>query len=195
MKKILTRNNIFNGIIGALLLVMLLVPSAKALVLQGLMQIGLFKPATGHHAENNVPAADLSGLRFRDVMGKVVVVGDLKGKVIFINFWASWCPPCLAEMPSIHKMYEKFKDNNSFAFIFVDADGDLPKAKKFMDKRKYGLPVYDVASEIPEAIFSGSLPTTVVLDKQGRVSYNESGAANYNDNKFIAFMTKLSSMN
>ncbi len=195
MKKILTRNNIFNGIIGALLLVLLLVPSAKALMLEGLMQIGLFKPDTGYQAQDSRPAVDLSGLRFRDVSGKVVAIGDLKGKVVFLNFWASWCPPCLAEMPSIHKMYEKFKDNSSFAFIFVDADGDLPKAKKFMDKRKYGLPVYDVASEIPEAIFSGSLPTTVVLDRQGRVSYNESGAANYNDNKFIAFMTKLSSAN
>ena len=195
MKKILTRNNIFNGIIGALLLVLLLVPSAKALMLEGLMQIGLFKPDTGHQVQDSRPVVDLSGLRFRDVSGKVVAIGDLKGKVVFLNFWASWCPPCLAEMPSIHKMYEKFKDNSSFVFIFVDADGDLPKAKKFMDKRKYGLPVYDVASEIPEAIFSGSLPTTVVLDKQGRVSYNESGAANYNDNKFIVFMTKLSSAN
>lgn len=195
MKKILTRNNIFNGITGALLLVMLLVPSAKALMIEGLMQIGLFKPDTGHQAQDSKSMDDLSALRFRDVSGKVIAIGDLKGKVVFINFWASWCPPCLAEMPSIHKMYEKFKDNNSFVFIFVDADGDLLKAKKFMDKRKYGLPVFDVASEIPEAIFSGSLPTTVVLDKQGRVSYNESGAANYNDNKFIAFMTKLSSMN
>lgn len=195
MKKILTRNNILNGIIGALLLVLLLVPSAKALVIEGLMQIGLFKPATSHQADDNIPATDLSDLRFRDASGKVVAIGDLKGKVVFINFWASWCPPCLAEMPSIHKMYEKFKDNSSFVFIFVDADGDLLKAKKFMDKRRYGLPVYDVASEIPEAVFSGSLPTTVVLDKQGRVSYNESGAANYNDNKFIAFMTKLSTMN
>lgn len=195
MKKILTRNNICNGIIGALLLVLLFVPSAKALMLEGLMQIGLFKPDTGHQVQDSGPVRDLSGLRFRDVSGKVVAIGDLKGKVVFINFWASWCPPCLAEMPAIHKMYQKFKDNNSFVFIFVDADGNLLKAQKFMDKRKYALPVYDVASDIPEAIFSGSLPTTVVLDKQGRVSYNESGAANYNADKFIVFMTKLSTMN
>ena len=48
--------------------------------------------------------------------GGVLDVEDLKGKVVFINFWATWCPPCIAEMPSIQKLYDKYKDNPEIAF-------------------------------------------------------------------------------
>lgn len=195
MKKILTGKNIFNVVISVLLLVLLFVPSAKAMLMQGLMQIGLFKPDTTKITNNAKSSIDLSGIHFKDAAGKIIVLGELKGKVVFLNFWATWCPPCLAEMPSINKMYERLKNDDAFVFIFVDADSNLQKAGKFMAKRKYSLPLYIVASDIPETIFSGSLPTTVVFDKQGRISYNESGAANYNDNKFITFMTKLRDMN
>ncbi|MCX2482025.1 TlpA family protein disulfide reductase [Pedobacter sp. MR2016-24] len=193
MKKLITRKNIINVIFAGLLLILLFLPSAKAMVLQGLMGIGFFKPDT--NMAKKEPEAGLSGVLFKDASGKVVDLGALKGKVVFLNFWAAWCPPCLAEMPSINKLYEQFKDDKNVVFIFVDADSDLPKAREFMERRKYQLPIYAVASEIPDQLFKGSLPTTVVLDKQGRISYNESGAANYGDNKFIAFMTKLRDTN
>jgi len=193
MKKLITRKNIINVIFAGLLLILLFLPSAKAMVLQGLMGIGFFKPDT-NMAKKELEAG-LSGVLFKDASGKVVDLGALKGKVVFLNFWAAWCPPCLAEMPSINKLYEQFKDDKNVVFIFVDADSDLPKAREFMERRKYQLPIYAVASEIPDQLFKGSLPTTVVLDKQGRISYNESGAANYGDNKFIAFMTKLRDTN
>jgi len=189
--KIWTRRNIVNVIFTGLILILLFVPSAKAAVLQGLMGIGLFQPDTTAMKKSTGSAEDLSGIRFRAVSGKVIDLGDLKGKIIFINFWASWCPPCLAEMPAVNKLYEKFKSDPAYVFIFVDADGNLLKARKFMDRRKYALPVYAVASEIPEILFQGALPTTVVFDQQGRISYNASGAADYNSNKFSTFMTKL----
>lgn len=194
MKKILTLKNIANLIFIGLLLIIVFVPSAKAVVMQGLMGVGLFKPDTSK-GNNQVISTSLAGIRFKDKTGKTLDLGNLKGKVVFLNFWATWCPPCLAEMPSIDKLYEKFKDDDNFVFIFVDADSDLLKAQKFMDRRKYRLPLYEVASEIPESIFKGSLPTTVVIDKQGRISYNEEGAANYNDAKFSTFMTQLRNMN
>jgi thiol-disulfide isomerase/thioredoxin len=191
MKKVWRRKNIVNVVFTGLIIILLFVPSAKAAVLQGLMRIGLFEPDTTSVEKNDGAAESLSGIRFKDVSGKVVDLGDLKGKIIFINFWASWCPPCLAEMPAINKLYEKFKNEADYVFIFVDADSNLIKAQKFMDRRKYGLPVYAVASEIPEMLFEGTLPTTVVFDKQGRISYKASGVADYNSNKFSAFMTKL----
>jgi len=194
MKKILTLKNIANLIFIGLLLIIVFVPSAKAVVMQGLMGVGLFKPDTSK-GNKQVISTSLAGIRFKDKTGKTLDLGNLKGKVVFLNFWATWCPPCLAEMPSIDKLYEKFKDDDNFVFIFVDADSDLLKAQKFMDRRKYRLPLYEVASEIPESIFKGSLPTTVVIDKQGRISYNEEGAANYNDAKFSTFMTQLRNMN
>jgi len=194
MKKLLNWKNIFNTVFIVLLLVLAFVPPAKALVLEGLMTIGFFKPATNSD-QAAMTSVNLSGIRFRDTKGKIIDLGDLKGKVIFLNFWATWCPPCLAEMPGVNKLYEKFKDDDSVVFILADADGNLVKSQKFMDKKHYQLPVYAVNSEIPDILFTGALPTTVVFDKMGRISYNESGAANYGDANFIKFINRLKTMN
>lgn len=187
------KKHYFNILLLSFLLLMLFVPSAKAFMLRGLMEIGLFKPgtSTASSAQNGNAAADLSGIRFKDISGNVVDLGTLKGKVVFLNFWATWCPPCQAEMPSIQKLYAQFKDDPDFVFLLVDADSKLPEAQRFMQKKNYTLPVYEVASNIPEQLFKGSLPTTIVFDKKGRVSFNEEGAANYAHKKFIEFMLQL----
>lgn len=193
MRKILNVKNIFNTVLLALFLAIIFVPSAKAMVLEGLMKAGFFSPDTA--APSSQPLKDLTGIRFKDVSGKIVDLGDLKGKVIFLNFWATWCPPCIAEMPGVNKLHEKFKNDSDVVFILADADGDLAKSQKFMARKKFGLPVYAVASEVPEVLFQGSLPTTIVFDKQGRIMYNESGAANYGNQKFIAFIDRLKTTN
>lgn len=187
------KKHYFNLLLLCFVLLMVFVPSAKAFMLRGLMEIGLFKPGTSAvTAEQRLaPAADLSGIQFKDINGKVVDLGNLKGKVVFLNFWATWCPPCLAEMPSIQKLYTQFAADPDFVFLLVDADSKLPEAQQFMQKKKYSMPVYEVASNIPEQLFKGSLPTTIVFDKKGRISFNEEGAANYGHKKFIEFMLQL----
>jgi thiol-disulfide isomerase/thioredoxin len=187
------KKHLVNILLVTFLLVMLFVPAAKAFMLQGLMEIGLFKPDAGATVQPG-PPVNLAGIRFKDIKGKVVDLESLKGKVVFLNFWATWCPPCLAEMPSINKLYSQFKDDPNVVFILVDADSELEKAQQFMDKKKYGMPVYAVASDIPEQLFKGSLPTTIVFDKLGRVSFNEEGAANYAHKKFVDFIGQLRDM-
>lgn len=173
----------------AVVLVILFVPAAKATLIQGLMEIGLFKPNT--ESKSVDVNSDLVSIKFKDVKGNVVSLADLKGKVIFLNFWATWCPPCLAEMPSINKFYEQFKDQEDVVFLMIDADSDFPKAQAYLDRKKYQFPVYTFASDLPKTIFKGSLPTTVVFDKQGRIAMNGEGAANYASEKFISFIKQL----
>lgn len=179
---------ISNGIFIAVLALLIFVPSAKALLLQGLMKVGLFSPNVKTEQTAVSPSLDL---RFKDQNGKVVTLNELKGKVVFINFWATWCPPCLAEMPSINKLYEQYKSNNNVVFIMIDADSDLAKSGTFMKTHKYTMPVYQMASNVPEQLFAGSLPTTVVFDKQGRLSFKHEGIADYSSKKFVDFMERL----
>lgn len=188
MEKKSIKKYISNGIFIAVLALLVFVPSAKALLIQGLMQVGLFNPDV--KSENTALAPTLD-LRFKDQNGKVITLNQLKGKVVFLNFWATWCPPCLAEMPSINKLYEQHKQNDDVVFILLDADSDFEKANGYMKARKYTMPVYQMASSVPDQIFAGSLPTTVVFDKQGRLSFKHEGAANYNSKKFVAFVEKL----
>lgn len=179
---------ISNGIFIAVLALLIFVPSAKALLLQGLMRIGLFNPDVKAEQMATNPSLDL---RFKDQKGNIVTLNELKGKVVFLNFWATWCPPCLAEMPSINKLYEQYKTNNNVIFIMLDADSDLAKSGTFMKTYNYTMPVYQMASNVPEQLFAGSLPTTVVFDKQGRLSFKHEGIADYSSKKFVDFIERL----
>ncbi|MEH3113263.1 TlpA family protein disulfide reductase [Pedobacter terrae] len=185
------RKNLFNALLIAIFLVMAFVPGAKAFFIRGLMEIGFYKPNVETTKEN---IAGLNGIRFKDVNGNLVDLGDLKGKVIFLNFWATWCPPCRAELPSINKLYDQFKNDQNIVFIFADADGDLAKSAQFMSDREYHLPVYKIESNIPEQLFTGALPTTVIFDKQGRLSFKHEGVANYADQKIVDFLNQLKSV-
>jgi thiol-disulfide isomerase/thioredoxin len=188
MNKKNLKKYISNGIFILILALIIFVPSAKALVIQGLMKIGLFNPDIQTEKIATSPTLDL---RFKDQNGNVVTLSELKGKVVFLNFWATWCPPCLAEMPSINKLYEQHKGNNDVVFIMIDADNNFAKANGYMKNRNYSMPVYQMASSVPEQLFAGSLPTTIVFDKQGRLSFKHEGAANYHSKKFVEFMEKL----
>lgn len=191
-KTMFSKKNILNGLFIVLLLVIVFVPAAKSIMMQGLMQIGFLKPnITQNQTEIS---SDLSSIKFKDIKGKEINLAELKGKVVFINFWATWCPPCLAEMPSIHTLHQKFSADKDIVFIMVDADSDFEKSQNYMDKRRYKMPVYAMSSSIPENLFKGSLPTTIVFDKKGRISFHEEGAANYGSQKFVDFITQLKNL-
>jgi len=187
----LIKKNILNTSFIILLLVVIFVPDAKAFFLKGLMEIGLYAPKV---ETTTAPIAmNLSGIKFSDAKGNLIDLGDLKGKVIFLNFWATWCPPCRAEIPSLNKLYTQFKNDQDVVFIFADADGDLVKSQKYMLNRKYEMPVYKIESELPEQIFAGVLPTTIIFDKEGRISFRHDGMANYSNKKFVSFLNELKS--
>ena len=118
-------------------------------------------------------------ITFQDGNGKLIALNDLKGKVVFINFWATWCPPCIQEMPSINELKAKFEGNENIVFLMVDVDGKYKKAQTFMNKRKFNLPVYVPHSEIPKEFLGGAIPTTVILDKKGAIAIRLEGGRDY----------------
>lgn len=116
----------------------------------------------------------------------------LKGKVVFINMWATWCAPCVAEMPSIQGMYDKYKDNPDIVFALISFDKDPRKAEKFVDKKGYTMPIYfPNESQIPSVYQSKGIPTTFVIDKEGYISYKKVGMANYESKSFANFIDGL----
>ncbi len=130
-------------------------------------------------------------LMFIDENGKTISLRSLKGKVVFINLWATWCPPCIYEMPSINKLRNTFKDNDDLVFLMVDVDGKINQAKKFMERRKFDLPVHIPANEIPRELFGGSIPTTIIVNKQNDIVGRHVGGADYAAQEVIDMMSKL----
>ncbi len=186
--KRITRGGIINMLLIGLLLLIVFVPDAKAVVIKSLMSVGFFKPDIETKAGKPINA----DVKFQNGQGNIISLNDFKGKVVFVNFWATWCPPCRAEMPSVDKLYRQFSSDNKFVFITVDADGNYAKAKKFLDRKKFALPLYVIASDVPSELFSGQLPTTVVLNKKGEIVFRHEGMADYSDKKFSDYLKKIS---
>jgi thiol-disulfide isomerase/thioredoxin len=128
---------------------------------------------------------------FRDAAGTPVALSSLKGKVVFINFWAAWCPPCRAEMPSVDRLYRQWKDNPGIVFLIVDADSEPDKAAAFMRDHGYQLPVALLAGNVPRNVYSGTLPTTLLIDKAGRIVFRETGAADYSSRRMEQYIQQL----
>lgn len=185
MNKIWKENKGF--IITAIVLAFLLFNmNARTFVMQQLFKIGLFAPDIDQNKKLDAVNTDIS---FKKVDGTIVSLSELKGKVVFLNFWATWCPPCVAEMPSIQKLYEQ--TNNDIEFIMLDVDHQEERSLNFLKKHNYTFPLFFPASAIPESIFDGTLPTTLVIDKQGNIVYRHKGIADYSNKKFISNMLEL----
>lgn len=195
IKKHFTLSNLITGLLVIFMLAMVIKPNFKGYVLQNLMKIGLFQPKIpqGSNAAmaSTESIVDSEDILFKSMDGQIVNIKDQQGKVVFINFWATWCPPCVAEMPSIQKLYSTFKDDKSILFLMVDMDNEPEKSQKFMDKRKFDLPVYTPASSIPPILFTRSLPTTVVLNKNRKIVFKHEGTADYSNPQFINYIKEL----
>lgn len=195
-KEKFSASNITTGILVIFVTAMLFSPNFKGLVMQNLMKIGLFQPKVPD-GSTDVMSAGISvnslneEILFENPKGEVIKLSDQRGKVVFINFWATWCPPCIAEMPSINTLYSELRDNDKVMFLMVDMDNNRAKSQKFMDKRKFDLPVYTPASSIPSSYMSGSLPTTLVLNKYGKVVFKHEGMGDFSNEEFQIFLTKL----
>lgn len=123
--------------------------------------------------------------------GQRISMSALSGKVIFLNFWATWCAPCVAEMGSLQALYNKLKNDTRIVFVLVDTDNNPALANNFMQKNGYDLPVYQLTGELPAHIFKGTLPTTVIIDANGQLVQHHEGIANYNTDAMVAFLRSL----
>ncbi|RBL91479.1 TlpA family protein disulfide reductase [Chitinophaga flava] len=187
MRAYFSLSNILYGLLLAGVLSVALIPGGKVWFLQQLMKIGLFQPGVPADGHGDMAPE----MQFLTAEGLPVVLSELRGKVVVINFWATWCPPCRAEMPSLDGLYQELKSRPDIVFLMVDADSNVEKAKGFMKEHGYQLPVALMAGEVPDKVYSGTLPTTLVIDKAGRIVFRETGAADYSSRKFRDFVGQL----
>ena len=101
---------------------------------------------------------------------------NLRDKVIFVNFWATWCPPCVAEMPELQSLYRKYGDRVAFVLV-TDESPDVVEG--FMEKNQYLMPVLYMATNPPEALAFSGYPTTFIISKDGNIVSRKTGAVNW----------------
>lgn len=192
--KVVTVSNVF--LVAAIIFVaaLLFAPGFKSSIISGLMKFGLFQPDVKRlHIATPLSSNSLATtpVYLRDKDDHRLNLASLKGQVVFINVWATWCPPCKAELPSINKLKSDFNDDKNVVFLTIDADGHPDKAANYLAQNHLNLPVYALDGQVPEMLSSDAIPYTIVLDKNGFLVYKHSGAADYSRSKFVEFLKDL----
>ncbi len=106
--------------------------------------------------------------------GSPLKLDEQRGKVIVMNFWATWCGPCLTEMPLFEKAIAKFKDDKEVFFLAITTDEDRDLVAPFLKQYKFNLPVA-YADYLNDHFAVSSIPTTIILDRKGEVSFRQAG--------------------
>lgn len=176
----------WSNILFVLLILLIIIPQTRQPIQVFLNRIIAFSPS-------EIKAPDRETLKdyewyFKTEDNKAVNFTQSEGKVALVNYWATWCAPCIAEMPDLQKLYTDYKDEVDFYFITSEA----PKVvKPFLERENYTLPVYYFLSSPPDVLKSSSLPTTFLIGKDGDIIMKKTGAANWNSKTVRATIDKL----
>lgn len=127
-----------------------------------------------------------------DLDGKTVRLGDLRGQVVFLNLWATWCPPCRAEMPSMETLYQRFR-GRGFAMLAVAEDSDgATSVAPFVAELGLTFPILlDTENLLPPRYGVTGYPETFIIDREGRVVKHVIGPENWARPEMIAYVDGL----
>lgn len=120
----------------------------------------------------------LPAFTVQDMAGNTMNLQSLRGKKVFVNLWASWCPPCRREMPSIEKL-AKAVGKNKVAFVLLSLDDNFDKAKAFMKRQRLSLPIYYPTENLPALFQVRAIPTTFIFDENGSLFQRVDGGDDY----------------
>ena len=132
------------------------------------------------------------GFSLQDLKGKEVEIKQFKGKVVFLNFWATWCGPCKEEMPGLEFLHRQFKEKNFVLLtISVDYEGIKP-IQEFMNKHQYTFPVLlDPKGETLDPFEVKGIPTTFLIDKNGKMLGKAIGPRDWKSVDIISLLNLL----
>jgi len=132
-------------------------------------------------------AIQAEDIKLTDLSGQPVDLTKLKGKTILVNFWATWCKPCIQEMPGIVALREQLVGKNIEFYFASDEEAD--KIKKFMKSRRMSSGFVQVKNL--ESLGIQALPTTFIFDGEGNLVFSEAGLRKWDDPATIEMVTKL----
>jgi thiol-disulfide isomerase/thioredoxin len=134
---------------------------------------------------------DSNMLQFSDLENNIFTIQNFKGKNLFINYWATWCNPCLAEMPYMAELYEKYKDEEDIIFLYLSRE-KLETIKDYIpkDESLQQLPIYKIVTD-DEFFATSGIPTTFIVNSDGEVIVKDLGTAFWNDESVFKFIDNL----
>lgn len=176
MKTKLTKSNIILIVIVALLIIPQTRHPIQIVLHKGLSYIN---QSTMIDATERVQVS-YDNWKLRSDTNVTLDFSATKGKVVFVNFWATWCPPCIVEMPSLQALYTDYEDKVEFLFVTTDT---FEVVAGFKNKKNFDFEVFNPVNDIPEELMTSSIPRTFIINKKGEIVVDESGALDWNSEK------------
>ena len=131
-------------------------------------------------------------LKVRNLKRGFSALSDYRGKVVLINFWATWCGPCKAEMPSMEMLYQNYKRGDfEILAVSIDTEGE-PRVRAFVEDFGFTFPILlDFAFMINDQYQVRVVPTSFLIDRHGKIAYRALGARDWNDSESRAVVSRL----
>ncbi|MEO9893683.1 TlpA disulfide reductase family protein [Aurantibacter sp.] len=170
----------FSNIIFALFIVALIIPKTRIALQVAINKAKVFVMSPSKLKEEEQTQLQSFQYQLTSLEGNQSEINVGQGEVTFISYWATWCPPCIAEMPGIVKLYEDYGSKINFLLL---TNENSEKVKAFLRKKGYDLPVYNPNMPSPELLQSHNIPTNYIIDKTGKIIIKEVGAVDWNSNK------------
>lgn len=123
--------------------------------------------------------------------GERLSMEEFKGKKIFFNVWATWCPPCIEEMPTIHNLYEEIGDQQDVVFLMLTMDQDFQKAIEYREKYGYNFEIYRPIGAMPAMYHTKLIPTTFVINSEGYLVLQHDGMGEFDTKKFKEYFASV----
>lgn len=131
------------------------------------------------------------GWKFVDLQDRPASLEAFRGKTVFLNIWATWCGPCIAEMPSIARLAEEPRlRGKDIAFVCVSVDDSTEAVRQFLASRSWKMDFFR-AEDIPPVFRTAGIPATFIIGPDGRIAASEIGSARWDGPETIALLEKL----
>lgn len=162
--------------------------SASTLLMRCLAVFLAFTPLYAADISPGQPAPEFTLKSLKD---KNLSLKELRGQVVMINFWATWCGPCRQEIPALNTLYEKYRDTG-FVLLGVNVDSESANAIQMVSRLKATYPILFDADKRASVLYQVSaMPTTILIDRDGKIRYTQKGYVTGIENKYQAQIREL----
>lgn len=144
-------------------------------------------PPVLQRESTNVP-----DLPYRTLDGALRRVSASKGKVVFLDLWGTWCVQCVAEMPTVQKLYNHYRDDPDVEFLIVSRLDSPGAVRSYASRNHLNLPFYVTRDDdVPGSMYLGQFPATFIYARDGSIVAHHAGASDWSDKSVIKFLDEL----
>ncbi len=171
-----------------IIITLLIIPNTRTDVAAFFIRLTSFPPSTLDNDEQFTISNQARTWQLLDMEGNPVSFASLNEKPIFLNFWATWCLPCIAELPSIAELHKKYKGDVNFVLV---SNESRAKVRAFAKKNGFDQLLFYQNKTVPTDFTSQSIPTTFIISKKGVVVLDKKGVARWNSGSIEEILDEL----